>query len=162
MHQLQAALTAASLDQAEEASAHFAEAERVAQLTGSDPWRMEFTPANVGVWRVNIALENGEPERAPEYARRVDRTALRTRQRLAHLHIGAGRGLYLAGDSEGAVRQFLTADQVSKSELRSRPTVREIVGQMVRDSRTRGGSDQLRDLATRLNIDPLAPNGEPV
>ena len=57
----------------------------------------------------------------------------------------------------GFRRQFLEADTVSAQELRSRSTVREIVGQMVRDARRRG-SDELKDLAVRIGIDPLDPD----
>lgn len=154
---LHAALSAASLGRADDATAHYAEARStLPRADGGDRWRMEFTPANVATWRVSIALENGEPERAPEYARRVDRTALRNPQRRARLHIDAGRGLYLAGQADQAVRQFLAADAVSAQELRSRSTVREITGQMVRDARRRG-SNELRDLAVKLGIDPLDP-----
>lgn len=157
MLHLQAALSAATLGRSDDAVAHHTEAAQVAARVGADPWRMEVTPANAGVWRVAIALENGEPDRAPEYARRVDRAALRTRQRLSHLHIACGRGWYQAGRPDKAIRHFLQADEVASSELRSRPAVREIVGQMVRDARRRGGPE-LRELAVRVGVDPLDPD----
>lgn len=157
MLHLHAALSAASLGRASDVSTHLAEAEATAARSGSDPWRMEWSAANVGVWRVGVATENGEPERAPEYARAVDRTQLRTANRLARLHIDAGRGHYAAGEPDLAVRRFLAADDVSGPELRSRTTVREIVAQLVRDAR-RGGSDELRDLAVRVGVDPLDPD----
>ncbi|MEN3609295.1 helix-turn-helix transcriptional regulator [Plantactinospora sp. ZYX-F-223] len=158
MLHLQAALSAATLGQTDAASAHHGEAEQAAGRAGADPWRMELTPANVGVWRVAEALED-EPGRAPEYARRVDRTGLRTRQRLAHLHISCGRGWYQAGHPDKAVAQFLAADEVSPAELRSRPSVREIVGQIVRDARRQGGAE-LRELAVRVGVDPLDPDAD--
>ncbi|WP_229706390.1 helix-turn-helix domain-containing protein [Micromonospora sonchi] len=158
MLHLHAAISAASLGRGDDAAAHYAEAEgALRRAGGADRWRMEFGPANVATWRVAIALENGEPERAPEYARKVDRTALRNAQRRTRLHIDVGRGHFLAGNHEKAVRQFLAADDVSAQELRSRATVKEITGQMVRDARRRG-SAELRDLATRLGIDPLDPD----
>ncbi|MGW4466057.1 helix-turn-helix domain-containing protein [Micromonospora sp. NPDC004704] len=159
MLHLHAALSAASLGLADEVDTHHAEARAVAARISSDPWRMEVTTANVDVWRVAIALENGEPDRAPEYARRVDRGSLRTRQRLAHLHIACGRGWYLAGKAEKATRQFLQADDVAASELRSRPSVKEIVTQMTRNARRQGGPE-LRELAVRMGIDPLDPDGD--
>jgi len=157
MLHLHAAISAASLGRAADAAAHLDEADDMAKNVSGDPWRMEFTPANVGVWRVGVALENGEPEKAPEYARKVDQTALRTIQRRAHLYIHTGRGLYMAGRNEDAVTAFLQADRVSPHEVRTRPSVREIVGQMIRDARRKAGSDQLRDLAVRCGVDPLAP-----
>lgn len=157
MLHLHAGLSAAALGDADGAVAHHREAEAAAARVASDPWRMEPGPANVGVWLVSITLENGQPEKAPVFASRVDRSALRTCQRRAHLHIQAGRGAYAAGDSTGAVRHFLAADKIAASELRSRPSVRELVGQMVRDARRRG-SDELRDLAARVGVDPLDPD----
>lgn len=154
---LQAALTSASLGRASDAATHLSEADETAQHTVADAWHRECTPANVAIWRIGVALENGEPERAPEYARRVDPTQVHTPQRLARLHIDTGRGLYAAGQPEPAVRAFLRADDVAPQEVRRRGTVREIVGQMVRDARTAGGSSELQQLAQRLAIDPLAP-----
>jgi transcriptional regulator with XRE-family HTH domain len=157
MLHLQAALSAASLGRHDDVSVHLAEAESAATRVAGDPWRLEFGRTNVGIWRVSCALENGEPDRAPEYARQVDRTQVRTANRLSRLHIDTGRGWYAAGQPEPAVRAFLLADDVSPAELRTRPTVREIVGQMVRDARRRG-SPELQDLAIRMGIDPLDPD----
>lgn len=77
MLHLHAALTAAALGRADDAAPHLAEAERAAARVVTDPWLQELTPTNVGIWRVGIALENGEPEKAPALARRVDRSKIR-------------------------------------------------------------------------------------
>ncbi len=156
---LHAALSAAAVGQADNAESHLSEAAEIAQTVSGDPWRMEFTPANVGVWRVGVALENGEPGRAPEHARRVDQTRLRTVDRRVRLHVDTARGLYLAGRHPAAVRALLTADDIAPQGVRTRAAVREIVSQMARDAR-QGGSDELRDLALRFGIDPLAPLDE--
>lgn len=156
MLHLHAALSAASLDIGDSDS-HLAEAGAAARRAGSDPWRMEFTSTNVDIWRIGVAVENGEPERAPEYARQVDRSRIRTANRRSRMHIDTGRGWYAAGDQDRAILSFLEADEASPAELRSRPSVRELVGQMIRDSRRRG-SDELRDLATRVGVDPLDPD----
>lgn len=160
MLRLHAALSAASLGRADEAAAHWqAAGEAVVRADGADSWLVEATPANVALWRVAIALENGEPDRAPEYARRVDRSALRLPGRRARLHIDAGRGLFLAGRPDEAVQHFLMADKFSSFDVRPRPEVREIVSQMVRDARGRG-SNELRNLAVRAGVDPLAPDAD--
>jgi transcriptional regulator with XRE-family HTH domain len=154
MLHLHAALSAAALGRATDVAPHLAEAMMAAQRMTTDPWLQELTPTNVGIWRVAIALENGEPDRAPEYARQVDRARIRGVQRRAALHIDTGRGLYAAGDSDAAVREFLHADTIAPQKVRTRPWVLELVGQMVRDARS--GSDELRELAARCRIDPLA------
>lgn len=158
MLHLHAALSSASLGGGDIAG-HLTEARTAASRVRSDPWRVEFTPANVGIWQVGVAVENGEPDRAPQYARQVNRAEIRSANRRCRLHIDAGRGWYAAGDPARAVRSFLEADEASPAELRSRPTVRELTGQMVRDARRRG-SDELRELAVRLGIDPLDPESD--
>lgn len=158
MLHLHAGLSAAALGDSDDAIAHHHEAAVTSTRLRSDPWRMEPMPGNIGVWRAALALDNGEPTRAPEYARRVEVPPIRTKQRRAHLHIFAGRGAYAAGDTASAVQHFLQADEVAPSELRTRPSVKEVVGQMVRDARRRG-SEELRDLATRVGVDPLDPDG---
>ncbi len=139
--------------------AHFAEAAALAARVSADPWRFEFTPANVAVWRVGIALENGVPERAPGYARLVRRDQLRTKQRRARLHLDWGRALFLEGQPHAAVRQLLEADAVAPAEVRFRATAREMVGQIIRDHGRAGGFPELLELSTRMGIDPLAPLG---
>jgi transcriptional regulator with XRE-family HTH domain len=157
MLHLQAALVGANLrDNDDDVCGHLAEAEETAAYARGNPWRMELTPANVGCWRVAVALESGDPQRAPVLARAVDRSQLLSVQRRVRLLIDTGRGEFLSGKHDKAVRCLLEADEISAIEVRSRPAVREIVGQMVRDSRTRGGSSELRTLAARLRLDPLS------
>jgi transcriptional regulator with XRE-family HTH domain len=160
MLHLHAALSAASVGRSDHANAHLDEAASVASTVDGDPWHMEFSPANVEVWRVGVALENGEPERAPEHARRVEQGKLRSIDRRTRLHIDAARGLYVTGHQDAAVRALLTADHMAPQGVRIMTVVREIVGQMLRDTPTRGGSDELRDLATRMGLDPLSPPDE--
>jgi len=160
MLHLHAALSAAARHRDNEVSAHYAEAETVVGRVRSDLLRMEATVANVRTWRVGIAVENGEPDRAPEYARRVDRAQLRTPQRQARLHLDTGRGWWAAGDTERAVRSLLAADEVAPTEIRGRSVVREIVAQAARDS-GRAGVPGLVELASRVGVDPANPDGEP-
>lgn len=136
---------------------HLAEAAAAATRVDGDPWRMEFSPANVGTWAVGIALENGHAELAPELARRVDPNALHTKQRRSRLYLDTGRALFIAERPDDAVRALLAADNAAPGDLRSRATAVEIVAQLVRTAPVRGGSEQLRDLAVRVGIDPLAP-----
>lgn len=158
MLRLHAALSAATLHQADDANAHLAVARECAGRVQGDPDRMEASLANVATWEVGIALENGEPERAPELARRVDVSELRTAQRRARLRLDAGRAYHLVGDLDAAVRALLAADAAAPGDLRHRPTAVEIVAQMVRAAPTRGGgSSELRTLATKVGVDPLAP-----
>lgn len=156
MLHLHAALSEAALGHSDNVAPHMAEAVAAATRVTTDGWLQELTPTNVGIWRVAIALENGEPDQAPQYARRIDRSKIRGVDRRAHLHIDTGRGLYAAGQVDVAVREFLRADDLAPQKVRSRPWVLELVGQMVRDAPRRSGSNELRELAARCRIDPLA------
>jgi len=153
MLHLHAALSAATLGHAGDVAPHLAEADATATRVSTDPWLQELTPTNVGIWRVAIALENGESDHAPQYARQVDPGRIRGVHRRATLHIDCGRGLYAAGKRDAAVQQFLHADELAPQKVRTRPWVLELVGQLVRDAR--GGSEELRELAARCRIDPL-------
>lgn len=153
---VQAALSAASLGRHDAAAGYLDIADRAAAEVVGDPWHMDFSTADVAIWRMGVALENGEAERAPVYARQVDVSRVRTPQRLVRYHIDRGRGLFAIDDTAGAVRAFHAAHDVSPPEVRRRGAVLEIVGQMVRDSRGRGGSDELKSLAQKIGIDPFA------
>lgn len=146
MLHLQAAYSASAAGDADLAEDHFGEANALADRVAGDPWLMEFHRSNVMVWRANAALQGERPERASELAARVELPALATRQRVCHLHMAAGRGEYLAGRPARAVEAFLAAHDAAPEELRTRPSVLEIVGQMMRDT-PRGGSAELRRLA---------------
>jgi transcriptional regulator with XRE-family HTH domain len=157
MLHLHAALSAASVDQHDKAEAHLGEAADYALTMTGDPWWMDFGPDNVGVWRVSVALENGDPERAPALARGVDPMGLRHSTRRVRLYADVGRGHFAAGDHAEATRAFLAADTAGHLRFITFPECREVVGQMLRDSRARGGSEELRDLAARMGLDPLEP-----
>ncbi|MGH3663274.1 MAG: XRE family transcriptional regulator [Micromonosporaceae bacterium] len=147
---LQAGLASASLGISPDA--HLAEAKDVAARRPDDPWLMEFTTANTATWASAMALETGEYDKVPSITSGVDRGGLRTKQRRAHLLMNAGRAWFAVGDHQRAVRSILEADEIAPAEVRSRPTIREITGQMVRD--TFRGSE-VATLAARVGYDPL-------
>jgi transcriptional regulator with XRE-family HTH domain len=153
MLHLHAALTAASMHRVDDAHNHLGIADEVARHVEGNPWQMELSPANAKLWRVAVALENGEAGQVPELAQQVDVHALHTPQRRARLHLDLGRGLFLAGRLEEATRSLLAADYAAPGDLRHRPSAVEIVVQMVRSaSAPGGGSDALRELAKRCGV----------
>lgn len=154
MLNLQSALAAASIGV--DPSTHLAEAVAAAENRPADGWLMEFTPANTATWRSAVALETGDYDAIPSITRRVDRATLHTKQRRAHLLMNAGRGYFAAGDTNRAVRSILEADEIAPAEVRTRPTIREIVGQMMRDAYRSAGGSELATLAGRVGVDPLS------
>jgi DNA-binding XRE family transcriptional regulator/tetratricopeptide (TPR) repeat protein len=153
---LQAGLAAASLGNDSEAMECINEAADIARLTSVvDSWQMDFSAANVEVWRVAAVLESADPGRAVDISRRVPINDLKTVQRRAHLLMHAAHGHYARGQYDSATSLFVMADRLAPAEVRGRTRVREVVGQMLRDARRRAGSEQLRDLALKVGVDPL-------
>lgn len=152
MLNLHAALTAASLHREDDAQAHLGQAGELARRVQGDPWWMEATEANCRLWAVGVALENGDAGRAPELARRVNVTELRTPQRQARLFLDTARGLHALGRRDDAVRTLLAADERAPGDLRQRATAVEMVGEMVRAAPARGGSAALTELARRVGV----------
>lgn len=150
MLHLQAALSAAGTEGGDP-QGHLNQADVISRHVTGDPWRMEFGQPNVRTWEIGIALDNGQPERAPALAARVDVSQLRTAQRRARVRLDHGRGLFLTGDFEGATRQLLLADQAAPGDLRQRPSAVETVTYMIRHSRV--GSPELAELATKVGVD---------
>lgn len=157
MLHLHTALSVAGIDGGDPAG-HLNAADVLSRHVTGDPLRLEFTTANVRTWAVGIALENHDPGRAPELARLVNVAELHTPQRRSRLHLDSGRGLAQIGDSAGAVRALLAADEAAPGDLRIRPSAVDLVASMVRASPRRGGSDALRELAVKVGVDPYAPD----
>lgn len=153
MAQLNAALVCAGLGDINASNGHLDEAMLTARRVHGDPWHFEFGATNVDLWRIACALENGEPESAPQLARKINVATIKTPERRARLHIDVGRGFFAANNLDAAVDQFLHADRIAPQDVRSRPQVREIVAHMIRTTGTyRAGSGKLRDLAQRIGV----------
>lgn len=157
MLHLNSAFAAAVIGLRHDTLAHLAESASTAARVWGNPWHVEFGQVNVELWRMGCALELGDVEQVPVLARKIDRSQIQTVHRRARLHIDVGRGLHAVGDSGSAVRQLLFADELAAHEVRSRPWVRQVVADMVRQARRRRGDTALRELAVRVGVDPLDP-----
>jgi hypothetical protein len=94
MLHLSAALQSAVTGKTEGAHAHLPEATETADHTGDGTFAgLNFGPRNVGVWRVALALELGEPGRVVELAREVDVAAIPSAGRQATFYGDVGCGL---------------------------------------------------------------------
>lgn len=157
MLHLHTALTVAGIDGGDPGG-HLNAADVLSRHVTGNPWRLEFTYANVRTWAVGVALENHNPDQAPELARLVNVNELHTPQRRARLHLDRGRGLAQIGDTDGAIRALLAAEETAPGDLRIRPSAVELVASMVRTSPRRGGPDHLQELAIKVGVDPFAPD----
>jgi hypothetical protein len=67
---LRPAFSTAALREPDRASDAFAEAARLAEITGeANSWDMYLGPANVAAWRVGVDVDAGNPARVVETAR---------------------------------------------------------------------------------------------
>lgn len=158
MLNLQAGFSAAMLGKVDEEQARFEEAATQARRTFTDAWFMEPKIANVDNWRIAGALEDGNAEQAPDLARRVDLTQLKTVDRRSRWWFDTGRGWFARGDHDQCIRAFLKADEMYPLSLWTKPQALEITGAMVRDAKTGRGSTELRALCAAVGLDPSAPD----
>lgn len=153
MLRLSAALACAVDGDHAGAADHGAEAARIAAPLGDEPtaWEM-FMPSNVAIWRTSLAVEAGNPERAREYAAGVEPRVLPSRNRRAAWHYEHARALAMAGKNPEAITELRRAERLSPVTVQNHPLLRELVRQMLDDSRRRAGMRDLRGLAWRMGM----------
>jgi transcriptional regulator with XRE-family HTH domain len=161
MLHLSAALQSAVTGQAESSRAHLAEASETAVRTGDGTFGgLNFGPRNVGVWRVALALELGEPGRVVELARDVDVAAIPSAGRQATFYGDVARGLaVIRGQEARAVEALARAEALAPERIRTNPLVRETVVDLLRRSRSGAVGRELRGMAYRMGIGPSRPIG---
>jgi hypothetical protein len=110
------------------------EADSAAKLFGpdrNDRWTA-FGPTNVLLHRVHVAVTCGDAGTALEHARAVDLDRLAVTERRACLYIDAARALVQWDRYAEACHMLTAAQRLAPEELMSRPSVRAIVGDIVR------------------------------
>lgn len=133
---------------------HLEEAAGVASRTGNGSFAgLHFGPRNVGVWRVALALELGEPGRVAELARQVDVSAIQSAGRQATFYGDVGRGLAgVRGQEEKAIEALCRAEVLAPHRTHANPFVREAVTDLIRRARRDAGGRELRGLAHRMGL----------
>ncbi len=154
MLHLSAALQSAATGRPDAARAHLSEAAATASRTGDGNFAgMHFGPRNVGVWRVALALELGEPGRVPELARDVDVAAIPSVARQATFYGDVGRGLAaIRGREAQAIEALHRAELLAPQRIRVNPFVRATVVDLMRRAQRKAGGRELRGLAYRMGL----------
>lgn len=154
MLHLSAALQSAVTGRADSARAHLTEAAETASRTGDGTFAgLYFGPRNVGVWRVTLALELGEPGRVVELARDVEVAAIPSAGRQATFYGDVGRGLAtIRGREAQAVEALRRAEILAPQRIRAIPFVRETVSDLMRRARRDSVGRELRGLAYRMGL----------
>lgn len=153
---LNAALASAALRRSDDAAAHLTEAGTIADritANGRGFGNLYFGPDNVGIWRLSIAVELGEPGRAREIAQHVNPTAVKSAARQAMYWADLGRGLAQdRATRESAVGALLRAEKIAPQRIRTNPFVRETVGDLMRRAKREAGGRELRGMAYRMGL----------
>lgn len=154
MCHLSAALQSASVGDPDAARDHLAEAEDVAAHTGDGRFAgMMFGPTNVGVWQLAVHLELGEAGRGLELARSVNVDAIPSAGRQATFYSDLGHALArVRGREQDAVDAIRRAEQLAPGRVRTRPTVRATVTDLMNRARRDSVGRELRGLAYRMGI----------
>ncbi|MGH3722120.1 MAG: helix-turn-helix domain-containing protein [Pseudonocardiaceae bacterium] len=153
---LNAALASAAMCRADDAANHLDEAGTIATRIGGNGrgfGNLYFGPDNVGIWRVSIAVELGDPGRAQELARQVDPARVPSAARQAMYWADLGRGMASErATRDQAVGALLRAEKIAPQRIRTNPFVRETVGDLMRRARSKAVSRELRGMAYRMGL----------
>ena len=154
---LHAALASAAMRRNDDSADHLNEAAVIVERVG-DGGRgfggLCFGPDNVGIWRVAIAVELGEPGRAREIARLIDpsRVPSAARQAMFWADLGCGMAQERSTRDE-AVGALLRAETIAPQRIRPDPSVRETIADLLRrGQRDAAASRDLRGMAYRMGI----------
>jgi len=149
---LTSALACAALNRPDDAAAYLHEAGSLADTVPDDApdfGLVYFTPENVGIWRVSIAVELGEAGKVAEIARTVNPEAVPSLARQAVFYADLGRGLAADRSTrDQAPAALRRAEEIAPHVVHNNPFVRECVTDLVR----RAPGRDLRGLAHRMGI----------
>lgn len=153
---LNAALASAAMRHGDDAAAHLTEAGTIADRISPDGrgfGNLYFGPDNVGIWRLTIAVELGEPGQARELARQVNPAAVPSAARQAMFWADLGRGMAQDRTTrDDAVGALLRAEKIAPQRIRTNPFVRETVGDLMRRARREAVGRELRGMAYRMGL----------
>lgn len=155
---LTASLTAATLQQGDNAKYWLREAEQIARAVPDQPlttWQ-SFSTTNVNVWRVTVGVERGESGGAVlELGKHVNLDLLGgpVASRRASFFADGGKGL--ARESRtmpAAVKWLRQAEESAPQRVRNSATARETVAYLLNRARADAGGRELRGLAARMGL----------
>jgi hypothetical protein len=151
---LTSSLVAASRGHPAERAAALAEASELAERTGDGNalW-FGFGPANVGVWRMSVALETGEYAEAARIAGTIDPRALPSPTRRSTYWREYGRALARLPRRHGdAVLMLRRAEKISPARIHRHPLMRSVIAELLAKARRDAAGRELRGMAYRAGL----------
>ena len=131
-----------------------AEAAALARRTGeTTAMGLYFGPANVGIWRIGIEADGGEPGRAAWIAHETNPAAIPAGFRQVFYYADTARALArLRGRDREAVRFLLTAERLAPQHVHTSAMARETTRALLERSRRDAGGSELRGLCERMRV----------
>ncbi|WP_067904495.1 helix-turn-helix domain-containing protein [Nocardia vaccinii] len=153
MLHLHAALTSAVMGT--DPGDHLSEAAETARRTGTehgdaDAFALSFGTQNTNIWRMSIALEQRDGGKAIEASRLITPDTIPTEDRRGRFYVELGRAYALEKQYPESLSALLFAERIAPQEVRAMPTVRELVGAMLRKARRDLTAGELGRLASRV------------
>jgi transcriptional regulator with XRE-family HTH domain len=154
---LTASLSAAAIQRSDRADYWLREAANVASRVPDKPMRtwQSFSPTNVNIWRVTVAVERGEAGGSMlELARHVNLDLFEPKaSRRASFLVDVGRGLAREQRTRAeAVRWLRKAEDTAPQRVRNSVTVRETVAYLLNRATAAVGGRELRGMAARIGV----------
>lgn len=114
---------------------------------------LNFSRANVNLWRLAIALEAGDHVKAAEVAAEVALNDIPSKTRRLRFLIDHARALHgLRGRDDDVIQLLSKAEKLGPTRARHNIWAREIVSEMVLRARRDAGGRELRGLADRMGM----------
>ncbi|MFF5297288.1 helix-turn-helix domain-containing protein [Paractinoplanes globisporus] len=142
-------------DRLDDCRGWLADAAELARRTGeTTTMGMYFGPTNVDLWRISIEVDQGDPARAAEIARRATPAAISAPQRQVYYYADAARALTgVGGNDREAIRFLLTAERLAPQHVHTSDEVRAATRTLLERARTRSAGADLRGFAERMRLD---------
>jgi transcriptional regulator with XRE-family HTH domain len=139
---------AAPVDAAAELAERFGE-----PVNTYDEFGCAFGPTDVGLYRMDLALEAGEPDRVLSIAQGVHPQQHPWATRQAAYWVWCGQALArVRGRRDDAVMAFRRAESISPHHVHRNPMVREVIGELLARARDDAPGRELRRLAYRAGL----------
>jgi tetratricopeptide (TPR) repeat protein len=152
---LQRAVTASRINDPDAAYDHLERARQVAMRLGDgrNDYNTEFSPANVGLYEIAIAVELGDAGRALRVAATLDTTEL-SAERRARMLIDMARAYAQRRQVNEAVVALRQAEDITPEQVHGHELVRQLVSDLL--TMQVPPSSELRDLARRVGAARLS------
>ncbi|BCJ48529.1 transcriptional regulator [Actinoplanes sp. NBRC 14428] len=112
-----------------------------------------FGPTNVGIWRIGIEVDGGDPGRAAQVARTTEPSAIPAGFRQVYYYADTARALArLRGRDREAIRFLLVAERLAPQHVHTSALARETTRALLDRSRRQAGGTELRGLCERMQV----------